>query len=92
VALRPPTPYPSPGEFGCDGEGVKPGEGVGIQGGGGPKAPRLLEDLHPLSATLGCVEDSFQAERGKGVRREAVLPNSPMSPGDGLSLGAPGGK
>ncbi|MBF8256864.1 MAG: hypothetical protein HW375_1771, partial [Anaerolineales bacterium] len=23
----PPTPYPSPGELGCDSEGVKPGEG-----------------------------------------------------------------
>src|SRR3990172_4117540 len=68
----------SPGEVGCDYESVLPGEGYGFQGGGGPGGPRLLKDLHPLSATLLCLEDSFQAEGGEGGGGGPGLPRSPQ--------------
>jgi hypothetical protein len=81
-----PTPCPSPGECKPPQEGGKPGEGRGLQGGGGPSAPRLLEILHPLrgaprrgSATPGCVDGTFAAERPTGLLPEGQGAVSPPS-------------
>src|SRR3989304_3914792 len=79
-----PTPCPCeaawkafPGKCESPFERVKPGEGRGSEGGGGPSPPRLLVILHPLraapqrgSAPLRCVDDSISAERPTGLLRE----------------------